>query len=649
MSFANRFFRILLFTIICYFPLNAAVVKFEINSNQRYNEIQPIWDIVNLWSPSFLVDENGAPITWHRDTHPFLKRVILMTATGGRPDYPQNDILKLDSRGNRVYDFSNFDAQLSAALFNEYQPIIVLGAIPFVLAPENYHIGVFGSITDPPTSYDDWYDFVRTLVAHAVAQFGLEAVKTWQWRLYTEPDNQDWWSGTKEDYFKLYDYTAAAALAVVPDIILGPGNMLGEIEDHWGLDFIDHAAAGTNYYSGETGSYFKFFTISAYERCEKNHPPLKQFEDRLQVIKAKLAEYGLQDSIAIGFDEGQLLVDENGVRLWLGDGTEYGASWQAAYHILGIRENFERIVQWGFTSDGVKTPKYNVIEMLEMMKGDTRVEMQLTEDTRTLFGKFQQKLDGIASLSPDGKSVKALVYSHHKYRYPHPTLVEDPLPVEIKLNALPFSAEAVRLTHWVVDSSHSNYFNQWLADSRDLPRVPQNGQGGSIYDAGVNSNFNQEGHVFWWHHKSQYLEIDDLEKFAPDTTLATNPDGSVTVTLGMRPHQVSLLEIRPGSNSGVTGHGASLQGAPSVFDVFPNPFNQSVKIVLNQPVQVQSVRIFNFAGQEIVELNSPKGTAPQSLFWRGADARGTPVASGIYFVSVQLADRVVSRKVCLVR
>lgn len=649
MNWNHRITTIFIFTIICYFSLNASVVRFEINPAQRQNVIIPIWDIMNLWSPSFLIDANGAPVTWHRDTHPFLKRVILMTATGGRPDYPQNEILKLDSLGNRVYDFANFDAQLSAALFNAYQPIIVLGAIPFVLAPENYHIGVFGSVTDPPVSYDEWYDFVQTLIAHAVAQFGLNEVKTWQWRLYTEPDNKDWWSGTKEEYFKFYDYTAAAALSVVPDIILGPGNMLGEIEDNWGLEFLDHALAGTNYYSGKTGSYFKFFTISAYERCVKHHPPLKQFEDRVRVIKNKLRQYAALDTIALGFDEGQLITDENGVYLWLGDGTEYGASWQAAYHILGIRESFERIVQWGFTSDGVKTPKYNVIEMLEMMKGDTRVEMQLTEDTRNLYGKFQQKLDGIASVAPDGNSVKALVYSHHKYRYPHPTLVEDPLPVEIKLNALPFSAKAVRLTHWIVDSSHSNYFNQWLADSKDLPRVAANGQGGSIYDAGVNSNFNQEGHVFWWYHKPIYLEIDDLEKFAPDTTLATHPDGSVTVTLGMRPHQVSLLEIRPDTTTGVATGRASLESAPPAIEVFPNPFNQSVKIVLNQPTQVQSVRIFNLAGREITTLDSPSGSAPQSLRWHGADTRGVPVASGIYFISIELADRVVSRKVCLVR
>ncbi|MBN1348449.1 T9SS type A sorting domain-containing protein [candidate division KSB1 bacterium] len=642
MSFLIAFF--------CYSSPNASTVVFEVNPTQQFNEIKPIWDILNLWSPSLLVNVDGTPNTWHRDTHPFVNRVILMTATGGRPDYPQVEILKKDSLGNLVYDFKNFDVYIAAALHNQFKPIIVLGAIPFVLAPENYHIGAFGSITDPPIDYVAWYDFVKTLITHSVEKFGLNEVKSWQWRLYTEPDNRDWWSGTKEEYFKLYDYTAAAALEVVPGIILGPGNMLGEIEDNWGLDFIDHAMTVENYYTGATGSYFKFFTISAYERCVKSHPPLKQFETRMQTIKDRLLQYGALDTIAIGFDEGQLITDENGVYLWLGDGTEYGASWQAAYHILGLREGFERIVHWGFTADGVKTPKYNVIEMLEKMKGDVRIQMQLTADNRSYFATFQQKIDGIASVAADGNTIRVLIYSHHKYRYPHPTITEDPVAVQIDVNALPFKSKFVQVTHWGVDSTHSNFFNTWLDDSRDLPRVAYNGMGGSIYDAGVNSNFNQDGHVFWWYHKPLYLEIDDLEKMAPDTCVPKSRNGSVSFAIGMRLHQVSLLELRPDTTTGIASGRASIETAPPEIEVFPNPFNQNIVIKLNCSPQVKSVRIYNLAGKTVKQFEVPGGTSqPVSLSWRGEDQSGRSVSSGIYFISALLEDRRIIRKVTLLR
>lgn len=650
------YFKIIFIVLILWlliFPVSskASVVEFEVDPGQQHNKIEPIWDILNLWSPSFLVDNNGNPVTWHRDTHPFVNRVILMTATGGRPDYPQLEILKKDSLGNLVYDFANFDSYLSSALYNRFKPIVVFGAIPFVLAPENYHIGVFGSITDPPTDYNKWYEFVKTLISHCVEKFALTEVKTWQWRLYTEPDNLDWWSGTKDEYFKFYDYTAAAALDVVPDIIIGPGNMLGNIEDHWGTDFIDHAMTGTNYYTGRIGSYFKFFTISAYEKCVKHHPPLKEFEYRVQIIKEKLQQYGALDTIAIGFDEGQLITDENDVYLWLGDGTEYGASWQAAYHILGIREGFERIVHWGFTSDGVKTPKYNMIEMLEKMKGETRIDMQLVADSRTLLNAFMQKIDGIASLADDGSSIKIFIYSHHKYRYPHPTITEDPFPVQITVKNIPFMAEKVRLTHWIVDSTHSNYFNKWLEDSKDLPRVSFNGTGGSIYDAGVNSNFNQEGHIFWWNHKPDYLKIDDLEKFATDTTLSVESDGSLNIDISMRPHQVSLLVIRADSTTRVNDLNESKKSKKIQCRIFPNPFNSAVTFELKQMADPGDILIYNVNGQLIRSIKVKKSKEEKSfaIKWDGKNDIGDTVPSGIYLVRFLIANKSKTQKVTILR
>ena len=175
-------------------------IEFRVDPAVQYMEIKPLWDIMNLWAPSFLLNPDGTPNTWYRDTHPFVNRAILMTATGGRPAYPQLEILKTDSSGNSHYDYTNFDKYFEAVRFNGFTPIIVLGAIPFALAPENYHIGAFGSITDPPVDYLEWYDFVKMLVTHSVDKFGSDEVRKWSWRLYTEPDNFDWWRGTKEEY-----------------------------------------------------------------------------------------------------------------------------------------------------------------------------------------------------------------------------------------------------------------------------------------------------------------------------------------------------------------------------------------------------------------------------------------------------------------
>jgi len=129
-----------------------------------------------------------------------------------------------------------------------------------------------------------------------------------------------------------------------------------------------------------------------------DHPPLGKFEDRIETIKNKLIQHDARDDVELGFAEGQLIFDENGTYLWLGDGTEYGASWQAAYHIFGICEEFDYIVHWGFSADGVKTPKYNVIEILEKMKGDIRLDMKVISDSRNILARSFHKVDGIASV-----------------------------------------------------------------------------------------------------------------------------------------------------------------------------------------------------------------------------------------------------------
>ena len=622
----------------------AAEVEFTVNTTDTKNKIEPIWDIINLWSPSFLVTDDGQPSTFLKNMHPYLKRVILMTATGGRPDYPQNDIYKTDDQGNVYYDYSNFDNYIRSAQYNDLAPIIVLGAIPYELAPENYHIGAFGAITDPPTDYDKWYDFVDSLVTHCLKTFGEDEVRKWQWRLYTEPDNADWWSGTKEEYFKFYDYTAAAALDAYPDIVIGPGNMLGEMEDNWGIEFLDHAFADTNYYTGEIGSHIDFFTISAYENIGKDsHPPLESFYERVAAIQNKLKYYNAIDTVKTGFDEGQLLHDEDGKYLWLGDGTELGAAWQAAYHIFGIRHGFSRIVQWGFRSDIVKAPKYNVIMMLEKMKGNTRVAMEMTADTRAPIDKAWESIDGIASVNESNDTLRILLYNKNRYRYFRTSSQEDPRMTTINITSLPFNTQNVKMAHWAVDSTHSNFFNVWLSEAGDSLYKPE----GSRYDTYVGATFTQAGHVFWWYHRDAYTEIDDLEKLSEDQVFARNDDGSLTVTVPMRPNSVSLLEFTATTETGLEESHNNIAPKEFKMQTYPNPFNSTLKIAVTNPQDLKSLKIFDINGRLVKQLSVGKNT--KIYFWNGKNLRKNNAATGVYLIYAEYNDRTIIKKAVLTK
>ena len=624
-----------------------SIVEFTVNPSTHYKKIKPIWDAINWFYPSFALGSDGQPNPWYRETQPFVNRVTLVTATGGRKDFPDGEILKKDQSGNLYYDFSNFNKYLDATLANNYTPIIVLGAIPFVLAPTNYMIGSFNSITNPPVDFDEWHDFVQNVVAHCVNRYGKNTVLSWSWRLYTEPDNTSWWTGTKEQYFKFCDSTVDAVEEALPGAIVGPGNILGDIENHWGIQILDHVLNGTNYYTGNKGTRINFFTFSAYEQCEKEFPPLKKFQNVVDTIKGKLQNYGMQDSVVLGVGEGQLMLDEDGKYLWGGDGTEYGAAWQAAYQIFGIRNGLDRIVQWNFTSDGVKTPKYNVIEMLEKMKGETRVKMETTKDTRDNLGKSLDKIDGIASVNDQMTSLKIFLFDQHKYRDSEGLGVEDPQSVKIIIAKLPFNADKVYIKHWLIDANHSNFFTQWLKDSKNIKRIDRSDMAGSKYDAELLSVLDQNGRDFWYAHKSHYLEIDDLETNGPQTEQSVSQDGSVTINIEMHPHQVSLLEIN--SDSVVTGVETNNFKSPQNFTIsqnYPNPFNPTTKIQYTLPMNTfVKLIIYDVLGnvvKTLVNKEQPLGTYTVTF-------NAQNIASGIYFYQLKTNAKIITRKMVVMK
>ena len=79
----------------------------------------------------------------------------------------------------------------------------------------------------PPDDFDRWYKYVRECVQGLVDRYGMERVGKWRFRVGTEPNlYPKHWAGTKEEYFKHYDYTVAAVESVIPEPLIGPGNFV---------------------------------------------------------------------------------------------------------------------------------------------------------------------------------------------------------------------------------------------------------------------------------------------------------------------------------------------------------------------------------------------------------------------------------------
>jgi xylan 1,4-beta-xylosidase len=142
-----------------------------------------------------------------------------------------------DAHGNPLYNWQYIDRLYDFLLSINVKPFVELSFMPKDLASGSRTIFWWKGNVTPPKSYDKWADLIRHLAAHFQERYGHDEVKTWYFEVWNEPDLHDgFWTGTKEDYFKLYAVTAGAVKSVSPDYrVGGPATAMGQ----WDKSFID--------------------------------------------------------------------------------------------------------------------------------------------------------------------------------------------------------------------------------------------------------------------------------------------------------------------------------------------------------------------------------------------------------------------------
>ncbi|WP_327580538.1 hypothetical protein OHA25_31265 [Nonomuraea sp. NBC_00507] len=164
------------------------------------------------------------------------------------------DDLGVYKQGN-VYDFSGVDRVYDTVTGLGLRPVVELGFMPRDLAADPSKT-VFGyeAIISPPKDFEAWGDLVRALVEHLAARYGIhELIDHWAFEVWNEPNLAVFWSGTPEEYFLLYDVTAAAVKNVHPDLrVGGPASAA----NGWIEELLAHVA--------ESGAALDFLSTHTY-------------------------------------------------------------------------------------------------------------------------------------------------------------------------------------------------------------------------------------------------------------------------------------------------------------------------------------------------------------------------------------------------
>ena len=140
-----------------------------------------------------------------------------------------------------VHTFSYVDKVMDFILDAGARPFVELGFMPRALATQTETLFWWKAHCSPPTDMAAWVDLVRSTVQHWVDRYGLDEVRQWRFEVWNEPNLvPHFWTGTRTQYFELYEATARAVKSVDEQLLVGgPSTSVfvpddryaGEVED----------------------------------------------------------------------------------------------------------------------------------------------------------------------------------------------------------------------------------------------------------------------------------------------------------------------------------------------------------------------------------------------------------------------------------
>lgn len=117
------------------------------------------------------------------------------------------------------------------------KPFVELSFMPKELASgKKTGLKYLNNIT-PPADYDKWAEYIKSFIKFLLHRYGKEEVETWFFEVWNEPDLRIFFTGKKQEYYRLYEVTARAVKSVDKNLrVGGPSTSACK----WVADFISY-------------------------------------------------------------------------------------------------------------------------------------------------------------------------------------------------------------------------------------------------------------------------------------------------------------------------------------------------------------------------------------------------------------------------
>ena len=145
------------------------------------------------------------------------------------------DVVRRDEKtGKLIFQWHQVDKVYDALLKMGIRPFVELNPMPKVMASGAQTMFHYNMNVTPPKSYDEWELLVSAFTSHVVERYGLDEVRKWYFEVWNEPNLSGFWSGTQDEYWKLYTASAKAVKGVDAQLRIGgpassKGNWVKEI------------------------------------------------------------------------------------------------------------------------------------------------------------------------------------------------------------------------------------------------------------------------------------------------------------------------------------------------------------------------------------------------------------------------------------
>ncbi|MCG5216445.1 GH39 family glycosyl hydrolase [Streptosporangium soli] len=121
-----------------------------------------------------------------------------------------------------VYTFSYVDKVFDFLVGCGVRPFVELGFMPRELATQTETVFWWGAHCSPPKDMARWVELVTRSVEHWIDRYGLDEVREWRFEVWNEPNLvPHFWTGTKTEYFELYELTVQAIKKIDPALKVG--------------------------------------------------------------------------------------------------------------------------------------------------------------------------------------------------------------------------------------------------------------------------------------------------------------------------------------------------------------------------------------------------------------------------------------------